>query len=221
MTRGSAPATPLPGLILASASPRRRELLRSLGIEFEIVVPDTVEITEGDPEQLVIENARRKARAGMDAVRVGRPTAAPALVLGVDTEVVLDGRAVGKAADRGAALARLEALSARTHSVLSGVVVLARSGGGATEERSGVSRSEVTFRDLDAVTIERYLASGEWRDRAGAYAIQGLGSTLVERVEGDFSNVVGLPLRLLIELAPELLDGAGDSVSGEAPQANP
>ena len=222
MTHGSGPATPFPpSIILASASPRRRELLGSLGVAFEIVVPHVVEIIEGDPEQLVIENARRKARAGEDAVSNGRPTGAPALVLGVDTEVVLDGRTMGKAADRGAALARLEALSARTHSVLSGVVVLSRSGGGAAEERSGVSRSEVTFRDLDAATIERYLASGEWRDRAGAYAIQGLGSILVERVEGDFSNVVGLPLRLLMELAPELLDGAGDSVSGEAPQTNP
>jgi septum formation protein len=80
-------------------------------------------------------------------------------------------------------------------------------------ERSGVSRSEVTFRELDAETVDVYLRSGEWRDRAGAYAIQGLGSTLVERIEGDFSNVVGLPLRLLFELAPELRDRAGGSAA--------
>ncbi len=77
--------------------------------------------------------------------------------------------------------------------------------------RSGIARSEVTFRELDAATVDSYLRSGEWRDRAGAYAIQGLGSTLIERVKGDFSNVVGLPVRLLFELAPELRYRAGDS----------
>ena len=82
---------------------------------------------------------------------------------------------------------------------------------GEPRERSGVARSEVTFRDLDPGIVEAYLASEEWRDRAGGYAIQGLGSVLVERVEGDFSNVVGLPIRLLGELAPELFAAPGDS----------
>jgi septum formation protein len=149
-------------------------------------------------------------------------------VLAVDTEVVIGGRVLGKAADRDAARARLEALSGRTHSVLSGVVVLGaprgshagdepgereatKGGGGEGPEVSGVARSEVTFRALDAATLERYLESGEWRDRAGAYAIQGLGSMLVERIEGDFSNVVGLPLGLLIELLREPSVGAGGS----------
>jgi septum formation protein len=190
-------------LILASASPRRREILESLGIEFETVIPDVEELAEGDPEAVVIENARRKAAAGLE-----RASEAP-IALGVDTEVVLDGTTLGKAADPSSARRYLEALSGRAHTVLSGLVVLGadRASGGRTE-RSGISRSEVTFRRFGRATIEAYLASGEWRDRAGAYAIQGLGSILVDRVEGDFSNVVGLPLRLLLELCPELLSAA-------------
>jgi septum formation protein len=157
------------------------------------------------------------------------------LVLGVDTEVVLDGRLLGKADDEVQARERLEALSGRTHEVLSGVAVLAPEGSrlhfapaaGANQslsegaapsvpfdgvaERSGLARSRVTFRELSPPLLDAYLASGEWRDRAGAYAVQGLGSSLVERVDGDLSNVIGLPVSLLLELAPELLDVPGDS----------
>src|SRR2546427_7232845 len=190
-------------LVLASASSRRREILTALGIPFEVVVPDVEELRDGRPEDVVVENARRKAVAGLEAAGEG------ALTLGVDTEVILDGRLLGKAADPAEARERLEALAGRTHTVLSGVVLYEASRPGSERvERSGVARSEVTFRELDEATLETYVASGEWRDRAGAYAIQGLGSILVERVEGDFSNVVGLPVRLLLELAPELLDPA-------------
>jgi septum formation protein len=203
-----APRRPPTQLILASASPRRREILTALGIAFEAVVPSVEELREGDPEAVVLEDARRKARAGHGQAPAG------SLVLGVDTEVVLDGRVLGKASSPSAARAHLGALSGRSHSVLSGVVLLAPGGEpDCRVERSGVSRSEVTFRELDAETVDVYLRSGEWRDRAGAYAIQGLGSTLVERIEGDFSNVVGLPLRLLFELAPELRDRAGGSAA--------
>ncbi len=191
------------------------------------MAPKVDELTDGEPEQVVLENARRKARAVRRSLSEGgRGATLP--VLAVDTEVVIDGRALGKAADRGAARARLEALSGRTHSVLSGVVVLGAArggdagaepderdategGGGEGAEVSGIARSEVTFRALDAATLDRYLESGEWRDRAGAYAIQGLGSMLVDRIEGDFSNVVGLPLGLLIELLREPSVRAGDS----------
>jgi len=190
-------------LVLASASSRRREILTALGIPFEVVVPDVEELRDGRPEDVVVENARRKAAAGLEAEGEG------ALTLGVDTEVILDGRLLGKAAGPAEARERLEALAGRTHTVLSGVVLYDASRPGSERvERSGVARSEVTFRELDEATLETYVASGEWRDRAGAYAIQGLGSILVERVEGDFSNVVGLPVRLLLELAPELLDPA-------------
>ncbi len=171
-----------------------------------MVVPEVEELTDGVPNEVVVENARRKAAAGLRAVESAREAAEGAIALGVDTEVVLDGRLLGKAAGRTEARERLEALAGRTHTVLSGIVLhgAARSGGEPVE-RSGVALSEVTFRELDGTTLETYLASGEWQDRAGAYAIQGLGSLLVERVEGDFSNVVGLPIRLLLELAPELL----------------
>jgi septum formation protein len=112
---------------------------------------------------------------------------------------------LGKAGSEEEARSYLEALSGRTHTVLGGLVVLATAvGEGGGGERSGVAASEVTFRRLDHATLDLYLASGEWRDRAGAYAIQGLGSILLERLEGDFSNVVGLPVPLLLGLAPEL-----------------
>ncbi len=187
----------MPALILASASPRRRDILSVLGVDFEVVVPEVEEIRHGAaPEELVVENARRKARVGLELAG-----AVEAVVLGVDTDVVLDEATLGKAESADEARERLEALSGRTHEVLSGVALMSA---GAAPERSGVARSWVTFRELDRATIERYVASGEWRDRAGAYAIQGLGSFLIERLEGDFSNVVGLPLQLLLSLAPEL-----------------
>jgi septum formation protein len=209
------PGDPTARVILASASPRRRELLASLGVPFDVVVPDVEEIREGEPEDLVLENARRKARAGLGGAEPG------SLVLGIDTEVVLGGRTLGKPDGPAAARERLEALSGRTHTVLSGVVVLSPQAGGEPGERSGIALSEVTFRDLDPPAIETYLSSGEWRDRAGAYAIQGLGSILVERIVGEFSNVVGLPLALLLELTPELRDTAGNSPPRPAADANP
>jgi septum formation protein len=174
-----------------------------------VVVPEVEELVEGEPGEVVLENARRKARAGLAVVGEGVP------VLGVDTDVALDGRLLGKAGTEEEARERLEALSGRTHEVLSGVVLLGRvellphSGRKSTpaadvDERAGVATSYVTFRALDDATLTRYLASGEWRDRAGAYAIQGLGAILVDELRGDFSNVVGLPLALLLDLAPEL-----------------
>jgi septum formation protein len=165
-----------------------------LGVEFEIVAPEVEEVGDGRPEEVVLENARRKA----GAVAEGAPR--DAVVLGADTEVVLDGRVLGKAGDEAEARRHLESLSGRSHEVLGGLVLL---GPGDGPERSGVARSTVAFRELSPETIDLYLAAGEWRDRAGAYAIQGLGSILVERLEGDFSNVVGLPVGLLLELAPE------------------
>jgi septum formation protein len=164
------------------------------------VVPEVEELGDGPPAEVVLENARRKAAAVASSAPEG------GLVLGVDTDVVLDDRTLGKAATDAEARARLEALSGRTHEVLSGVSLLGPTlAGEQPAERSGLARSLVTFRALDRATLDLYLASGEWRDRAGAYAIQGLGSILVERLEGDFSNVVGLPVRELARLAPELL----------------
>lgn len=195
-------------MILASGSPQRREILEKLGIEFEVVVPGVEELTDGDPERLVVENARMKALAvggeggGPAGSRVLGPPPSPnseRLVIACDTDVVLDGEVLGKPADEREAWAYLERMSGRAHEVLSGLVVL--DGG---EERSGVERSVVTFKALSEAEKERYVAFGEWRGRSGGYAIQTLGSTLVARVEGSVSNVVGLPVGLLAELAPAL-----------------
>ena len=162
-----------------------------------MVVPEVEEIAEGEPRAVVLENARRKAAAAL----VDAPTGA--IVLGADTEVVVEGRVLGKAVDEREARSHLNTLSGRSHEVLGGIVLVEPVG----PERAGVALSRVAFRQLDDDTLDLYLASGEWRDRAGAYAIQGLGSILVERMEGDFSNVVGLSVPLLLELAPELVSG--------------
>ncbi len=162
---------------------------------FEVVVPGVEELTGGDPEVEVVENARMKARA----VEAGDD----ALVIACDTDVVLDGRALGKPRDPGEARDYLERMSGREHRVLSGLVVL-REG----EELSGLERTSVFFRDLSEGEKERYVRFGEWRGRSGGYAIQTLGSTLVERLEGSVSNVVGLPVGLLAELAPWLFEPA-------------
>jgi septum formation protein len=193
-------------LVLASRSPRRREILGWLGLEFEVVERDVEERTEGaDPEGLVLANARLKALAGLETLDEG---VEDAVVLGVDTDVFVDGGMLGQPSDRAAAEERLRRLSGREHEVLSGLCLLGPRAeaipGAPVRERSGVARSVVAFRPLDDATIGRYLDSGEWRGRAGGYAIQGLGSILVDRVEGDFSNVVGLPIRLLLELDPAL-----------------
>jgi septum formation protein len=180
-------------VVLASGSPQRREILAKLGVEFEVIVPGARELDAGDPEFLVIENARRKAHA------VDAP--ADSLVIACDTDVVLDGEVLGKPADAAEARAYLDRMAGRAHTVMSGLVVL--EGG---EERSGLERSEVVFKDLGEDEKHRYVAFGEWEGRSGGYAIQTLGSTLVERLEGSVSNVVGLPVGLLAELAPVLFE---------------
>jgi septum formation protein len=176
-------------VVLASGSPQRAEILRKLGLEFEVVVSGVEELTGGEPEVEVVENARRKARA----------VAREGMVLACDTDVVLDGRALGKPASAAESRAYLDRMSGRAHTVMSGLVVLVDGA-----ERSGLERTTVVFRELSAADKERYVDFGEWEGRSGGYAIQTLGSTLVERVEGSVSNVVGLPVGLLLELAPEL-----------------
>jgi nucleoside triphosphate pyrophosphatase len=185
-------------LILASGSVQRRGILEGLGVLFEVVVPGVEELGEGDPEEVVLENARRKARAVLPEAGPGQ------VVLAADTAVVLDGVFYGKPAGCDQARAHILALAGKTHEVLSGLVVLGPAGDEPVAERSGVERTLVTFRQADPAFLERYLDAGEWQGRSGAYAIQGLIAALVERIEGDLSNVVGLPVRLLSELAPEL-----------------
>jgi septum formation protein len=175
-------------LVLASGSPQRRAILEQVGVDFEVVVPAVEEAVEGEPRALVVENALRKARA------IGGE-----LVLGADTAVALDERVYGKPRDEAAAEAFLRALSGRVHDVHTGIALL--EGG---DERTAVATTRVVFRTLDPGTLRWYLDSGEWRERAGAYAIQGRGAALVGRIEGDYLNVVGLPLATLLDLKPSL-----------------
>jgi septum formation protein len=178
-------------LILASRSPQRRAILEQLGVAFRVETPDVEELGEGDPRGVVLENALRKARA----VEGGGER-----VLGVDTAVVLDRRIFGKPGDEQEADTFLGLLSGRTHEVMSGIAL--REGG---DERSDVAVTSVRFRALERAELDWYLATGEWRERAGAYAIQGRGAALVERIDGDYTNVVGLPVPTLLGLAPDLL----------------
>jgi septum formation protein len=183
-------------VVLASGSPQRSEILRKLGVEFEVVVPGVEELSGGEPEAEVVENARRKARA----------VARDGMVIACDTDVVLDGKALGKPADEAEAREYLDRMSGRAHTVMSGLTVLDEG-----EERSGLERTTVVFKRLSEDEKERYVRFGEWRGRSGGYAIQTLGSTLVERIEGSVSNVVGLPVGLLAELAPELLESGSSA----------
>lgn len=177
---------------LASASPRRRDILESLGVRFTWggVDVDEARLSGEAPAEMVIRLARSKASAAV-------PELDPAsVVLGADTVVVLGDRLFGKPADRDSGVAMLRSLSGRTHEVLTGVAVVA---GGKTS--TVLSASEVTFRDIDPEEAGRYWQSGEPADKAGGYAIQGLGAIFVKRLAGSHSGVVGLPI---YETAAEL-----------------
>jgi septum formation protein len=180
---------PAPPIVLASESPQRRAILEQLGVPFT-VVPPRYEERGGDPVELAAGKAR--------SVEVEEGP-----VLGVDTEVIVDGDALGKPADATAAEAMLERLSGRTHEVVSGLCLRTK----AWEELHGET-TVVTFRALTARDLAHYVGSGEWEGRAGGYAIQGLGASLVERIEGDYLNVVGLPAALLIRLLATRFPGS-------------
>ncbi|MEA2441025.1 MAG: nucleoside triphosphate pyrophosphatase [Thermoleophilaceae bacterium] len=176
-------------MILASRSPQRRAILQQLGVDFDVVVPDVEEIEDGDPREMVVENALRKARAVEGD-----------LVLGVDTTVVVDGRSYGKPGNEGEAEMVLQLLAGRSHEVWSGIALRS-----SDAEDTATACTRVTFRALPEPLLRWYLESAEWQDRAGGYAIQGKGAALVEGIEGDFWNVVGLPVPELLRLAPDLL----------------
>jgi septum formation protein len=190
-------APPAPPLLLASTSPQRRAILQQLGIPFDVVAPvyEELDPPDADPVELVREHARGKALSVADGAR-DRP------VLGVDTTVVLDGALYAKPADAAEAEAMLEQLAGRTHAVVSGLCLLTP----AWEELHDAT-TYVTFRALTPRDLARYLAGGEWEGRAGGYAIQGVGASLVERIEGDYLNVVGLPAALLVRLLAERFAG--------------
>jgi septum formation protein len=182
---------PQPGerLVLASRSPQRRAILEQLGISFEVRPAAVAEEHAGDPATVARENARRKALA-VDA-------GPGEVVLGVDTIVAGDpGEIWGKPPTEGAARETLRRLAGRTHRVVSGLA-LARAPHDVTV---AMAVTEVTFRAFGEETLAWYLASGEWRERAGGYAIQGRGAALVREIRGDYLNVVGLPAATLLDL---------------------
>jgi nucleoside triphosphate pyrophosphatase len=178
-------------LILASASPRRKAILEQLGVEFTVEAPDVQELDSGDPRELVVENALRKAR---DRARPGE------LVLGADTAVVVDGEPFGKPSDRDAARRLLLRMAGRDHEVMSGIATCQDGA-----ERSDLAVTAVRFRELTDAELGWYLDTGEWSEHAGGYAIQKRGAALVESIEGDYWNVVGLPVAALLRLVPALL----------------
>lgn len=180
-------------LILASRSPQRRAILDQLGIAFEVRATDVAELESGPPEEVALENAYRKAAAAA--------TPADELpVLGVDTVVTLGARIYGKPRDRAHARETLQALLGRRHAVVSGICLIEPE-----RTRTAAARTVVEFRELDQETLEAYLDIGEWRQRAGGYAIQGRGALLVRGIEGDYLNVVGLPVAALLDLCPGLI----------------
>jgi septum formation protein len=202
-----------PALVLASGSPQRRALLERLGVAFTVRPSAVEELDRGDPGAISRENALRKARAA------SRPGANEA-VLGCDTVVALGGMIYGKPPDERAARETLRTLSGVGHEVISGLALilpgeaseagrpLGPADGARTEGdvRTAIARTAVVFRALSEDLLDWYLATGEWRGRAGGYAIQGAGAALVRSVEGDYENVVGLPLATLLDLYPELLN---------------
>jgi septum formation protein len=184
-------------LTLVSASPRRHELLSKLGIPFDVYPTDAKELWEADnARELAILNARIKVERSSFSGDRSR------LLLGADTLISLEDRIFGKAADGASARVMLATLSGRVHDVITGVCLSGPARSPSLDllsvERAAISR--VQFRDLTARDIEDYLASDEWRDKAGAYAIQGLGNTLISKLDGDYDNVVGLPTTLIHDL---------------------
>jgi septum formation protein len=185
-------------LLLASISPQRRAILAQLGIPFDFAAPSYDERDDPalDPPELVRAHALGKARSLAGEAR-GRP------VLGVDTVVLLEGEVFGKPVDEQEARTMLTRLAGRTHEVISGLCLR-----GPGWEEVGHEITQVTFRRLGEDEVGAYLSTGEWRGRAGAYAIQGIGARLVERIEGDYLNVVGLPAALLIDVLSRRFPGA-------------
>jgi septum formation protein len=192
-----ADAPPAAPLLLASTSPQRRAILEQLGIPFDVVPPtyDERDVEARNALRTVQEHAQGKARSVVDEAD-GRP------VIGVDTAVVLGGEVFGKPADAGEAERMLERLSGQRHAVISGLCLLTPGW-----EFVDADTTLVTFRTLTPRDLAAYVSSGEWENRAGGYAIQGRGAALVESIQGDYLNVVGLPASLLVRVLAERFAG--------------
>jgi septum formation protein len=192
-----ADAPPSPPLLLASTSPQRKAILEQLHIPFDVVAPnyDEATLAGADPVQIVREHARGKAES-VSGIAEDRP------VVGIDTAVVLNGRIFGKPANAAEAEQMLEELGGKTHVVVSGLCLLTPGW-----EELEHEATHVAFRELTPRELGTYVATGEWEGRAGAYAIQGRGASLVRFIEGDYLNVVGLPAALLVRLLAERFSG--------------
>jgi septum formation protein len=182
-------------LVLASASPQRRKILEDLDLTFEVRPVDVREQDAGAPRAVASENALRKAVTGAERGDGDE------IVIGCDTLVATELEIWGKPPNKEAARETLRRLAGRTHEVVSALAIVQKG-----DVRAASEITKVTFRDLDDAIIDWYVASGEWEGRAGGYAIQGRGAVLVRRIEGDYLNVVGLPVGGLLELCPGLQD---------------
>ncbi|MEK3720937.1 Maf family protein [Paenibacillus sp. FSL H8-0034] len=188
-------------IILASSSPRRQELIQTLGLPYEIRVSDVQEDTEPgmSPSEIVEQLSGRKAAAVCEMFKAEQRT--EGIVIGSDTIVVLGDQVLGKPQDRKDAARMLEALQGKVHHVYSGVACMDL---GTGRELYAHRVTAVYMKPMSTLQIERYIDTNEPMDKAGSYAIQGIGATLIERIEGDYFNVVGLPLCLLGEMLGEL-----------------
>lgn len=220
-------------IVLASASPRRRELLGQIGLDFEVCVSDVEERADSvEPERVVEELSRQKAEAVLEELERqkaeavlreleqqeaeksewtrGAGRAEDVLVIGADTVVVLDGQILGKPSDAEDAVGMLRRLSGRTHKVYTGVTLLYRAGtesaAGRTRRKSFHEMTKVAFYPMTEGEISAYVSSGDCKDKAGAYGIQGVFARFVKGIEGDYNNVVGLPVGRLYQEAREWLE---------------
>lgn len=193
-------------LVLASASPRRAELLAAAGFAFEVMASDIDErrLPDEPPENYVRRLAREKAERAWDRLAARGDDI---VVVGADTAVIADGDVLGKPSDAGDSASMIARLSGRSHQVLTGVSLRSPTG-----EVGAVVATTVWFNDLDADAIAWYVASGEGRDKAGAYAIQGLASRFIPKIEGSYTNVVGLPVATVFELLQRLPPLAGSTL---------
>lgn len=192
-------------MYLASRSPQRKALLEALGLSYDVVEPRYAEVDPpgAKPAGLVEAHSRGKAFSVLDSLV---PLSREKPVLGVDTIVAVAGRALGKARDADEAREFISLLSGRRHEVYSGITLLAAAGAGEPDPREDTRHAVTTveFAKLSPAELDYYIATGEWRERAGAYAIQGRASAFVLGVEGDYTNVVGLPVPLLVAMLSEV-----------------
>ena len=208
-------------IILGSASPRRRELLEQIGIEFEIVVSDAREHYKSTrPEEIVRELALMKAehvakeverrekeraeQASIPRLETGEVHLCNVVILGADTIVVRDGQILGKTSDEEEAFSMLKSLQGRMHQVYTGVAVLNFDGSGSLRTISHAEETKVYVHEMTDEEIRRYIAAGESMDKAGAYGVQGRFAAFIDRIEGDYYNVVGLPVAYLYHTVKEL-----------------